>query len=73
MITHSPKEVERVKKGLQSLSIDERTRKIIEYRYGTNDGIARSLEAVGRVFGLTRERIRQIEAKFLDTMRKAKI
>jgi len=46
-----------------------RERKIIEMRFGLNDGIGHTLEEVGREFGVTRERIRQIEAKVLQKMR----
>ncbi len=46
-----------------------RERKIIEMRFGLRDGIGHTLEEVGREFGVTRERIRQIEAKVLQKMR----
>jgi RNA polymerase primary sigma factor len=46
-----------------------RERKIIEMRFGLNDGIGHTLEEVGKEFGVTRERIRQIEAKVLQKMR----
>jgi RNA polymerase primary sigma factor len=46
-----------------------RERKIIEMRFGLADGIGHTLEEVGREFGVTRERIRQIEAKVLQKMR----
>jgi RNA polymerase primary sigma factor len=44
-------------------------RKILELRYGLQDGITRTLEEVGREFGVTRERIRQIEAKTQEKIR----
>src|SRR3989338_4712603 len=43
--------------------------KIIEMRFGLRDGIGHTLEEVGKEFGVTRERIRQIEAKVLQKMR----
>ncbi|MCD4705312.1 RNA polymerase sigma factor RpoD, partial [bacterium] len=43
-----------------------REQKILEMRFGLTDGIAHTLEEVGREFGVTRERIRQIEAKSLQ-------
>ncbi len=46
-----------------------RERKIIEMRFGLRDGIGHTLEEVGMEFGVTRERIRQIEAKVLQKMR----
>ena len=46
-----------------------RERKIIEMRFGLADGIGHTLEEVGKEFGVTRERIRQIEAKVLQKMR----
>jgi RNA polymerase primary sigma factor len=52
---------------LQHLS--ERERKVLELRFGLNDGHQRTLEEVGQEFGVTRERIRQIEAKALRKLR----
>ncbi|EKD63135.1 MAG: hypothetical protein ACD_51C00333G0006 [uncultured bacterium] len=52
---------------LQYLS--PRERKIIEMRFGLKDGIGHTLEEVGKEFGVTRERIRQIEAKVLQKLR----
>ncbi len=52
---------------LNDLSVKER--KIIEMRYGLLDGVNHTLEEVGREFGVTRERIRQIEAKVHDKIR----
>jgi RNA polymerase primary sigma factor len=50
-------------------SLTERERKVLELRFGLGDGAARTLEDVGRQFRVTRERIRQIEAKALRKMR----
>ena len=47
----------------------ERERKVIELRFGLKDGHSRTLEEVGREFGVTRERIRQIESKTLAKLR----
>ena len=43
-----------------------REQKILEMRFGLGDGVAHTLEEVGQEFGVTRERIRQIEAKALE-------
>ena len=52
-----------------SHQLNERERKVLEYRYGLNDGNEMTLEEVAKVFGLTKERIRQIEAKALRKLR----
>ena len=49
--------------------LSERERRVLEMRFGLDDGRARTLEEVGREFGVTRERIRQIEAKALRKLR----
>ena len=50
-------------------SLSERERKVLEMRFGLSDGQGRTLEEVGLAFGVTRERIRQIEAKALRKLR----
>ena len=49
--------------------LTERESKILEMRFGLDDGVTHTLEEVGKVFGVTRERIRQIEAKALEKIR----
>ncbi|MCQ2388600.1 MAG: sigma-70 family RNA polymerase sigma factor [Kiritimatiellae bacterium] len=58
---------EQLHKALSSLSVRER--KIVDYRFGLSDGRSRTLEEVGRIFNVTRERVRQIEAKALRKLR----
>ena len=50
-------------------SLTERERRVLELRFGLGDGYSRTLEEVGKQFKVTRERIRQIEAKALRKMR----
>jgi RNA polymerase primary sigma factor len=50
-------------------SLSRREQKVLELRFGLGDGYSRTLEEVGRDFNVTRERIRQIEAKALRKMR----
>ncbi len=50
-------------------TLTERERKILVLRFGINDGCPRTLEEVGNVFRVTRERVRQIEAKALKKLR----
>jgi len=58
---------DQVKEILSDLSLKER--KILEMRHGLIDGITHTLEEVGKEFGVTRERIRQIEAKAHERIR----
>ncbi len=58
---------EQLSKVLEGLA--ERERKVISLRFGLEDGHPRTLEEVGREFGVTRERIRQIESKTLAKLR----
>jgi RNA polymerase primary sigma factor len=46
-----------------------REQKILEMRFGLTDGVAHTLEEVGKEFGVTRERIRQIEAKAMEKIK----
>ena len=50
-------------------SLTERERNVIKLRFGLDDGKTRTLEEVGKEFDVTRERIRQIEAKALRKLR----
>ncbi len=58
---------EELSNALESLT--ERERQVVKLRFGLEDGRARTLEEVGREFNVTRERIRQIEAKALRKLR----
>ena len=58
---------ERIRKILEDLS--PREQKILGMRFGLDDGVTHTLEEVGKQFGVTRERIRQIEAKALARIR----
>jgi len=58
---------ERLKEILVDLT--PREQKILSMRFGLDDGITHTLEEVGKEFGVTRERIRQIEAKSLERIR----
>ena len=58
---------ERLRDILNTLT--DRERQVVDYRYGLSDGYSRTLEEVGRLFNVTRERIRQIEAKALRKLR----
>jgi RNA polymerase primary sigma factor len=53
-------------------SLGEREQAVVRLRYGLDDGEARTLEEVGRHFGVTRERVRQIEAKTLAKLRRGR-
>jgi len=51
------------------LTLTDRERQVLDYRFGLTDGYSRTLEEVGKQFNVTRERIRQIEAKALRKLR----
>jgi len=72
--TMSPEEyatIEMLKEELSGvlLTLTEREEKVLRLRFGLDDGQCRTLEEVGQVFNVTRERIRQIEAKALRKLR----
>ena len=52
------------------VDLTDREQKILKMRFGLEDGVSHTLEEVGKAFGVTRERIRQIEAKSLEKIRK---
>lgn len=76
---HAPPSVERlVELQLQHEKIDrllrslgQREEQLIRIRYGFYDGVARTLQETGDHFGITRERVRQLEARALDRLRRA--
>lgn len=59
--------IEAIEQALDELN--ERERAIVRLRFGLDDGEVRTLEEVGQAFGVTRERIRQIESKTLQKLR----
>ena len=72
--TMSPEEyatTEMLKEELSGvlLTLTDREEKVLRLRFGLDDGQCRTLEEVGQIFGVTRERIRQIEAKALRKLR----
>ena len=62
-----PPKAEQLEEVLETLTIREK--RVLELRFGLEDGRSRTLEEVGQHFGVTRERIRQIEAKALRKLR----
>ena len=60
-----------LKEQLQTIldSLSTRERAVLEMRFGLKDGEAHTLEEVGKAFGVTRERVRQIESKALRKLR----
>jgi RNA polymerase primary sigma factor len=63
-----------LRKYIKEIIVDlsPREQKILDIRFGLSDGVAHTLEEVGEVFGVTRERIRQIEARALERIRQLK-
>ena len=58
--------IQKIKKALENTPMQERYRAIVRYRLGLDDMIVHTLEETGKMFGLTRERIRQIEVKTIE-------
>ena len=50
-------------------TLDEREMQVITMRYGLDDGQPRTLDQIGRAFGLSRERVRQIEREVMSKLR----
>ena len=74
MMTHQPQDVAAytmLKEQLNDVmsTLTPREAKVLRLRFGLDDGKARTLEEVGKEFDVTRERIRQIEAKALRKLR----
>lgn len=59
----------RFKECIEKTPLSEKERKVVIYRLGLEDATLHTLEETGKMFGVTRERIRQIEAKTLEKMR----
>jgi DNA-directed RNA polymerase sigma subunit (sigma70/sigma32) len=59
-------------KGGMDAVLDERQRQVLILRWGLEDGVPQTLTAVGRQFGVTPERIRQIEAKAIRMLKAAR-
>lgn len=63
---------EEIEEGMSAI-LNERQRRVIRLRFGFVDGTGKTLEEIGKEFGITRERVRQIEEKALKRMRSSKI
>lgn len=59
----------KIKKAYKEAPLADRERRILEFRLGLDDGVRHTLAETGKLFGLTRERIRQIELKAIGRMR----
>jgi RNA polymerase primary sigma factor len=55
------------------LELNEREQEVVRLRFGLDDGRIRTLEEVGQIFGVTRERVRQIEMKTLAKLRQPSV
>ena len=62
--------MEQLREGLENLmgGLKNREQEVLKMRYGFDDGVEKTLEEVGQVFGVTRERIRQIESKAIKKL-----
>ena len=71
LLRQTPQLISMLKEQLVEVldTLTEREQKVLKLRFGLEDGRARTLEEVGRRFEVTRERIRQIEAKALRKLR----
>ena len=67
--SHTARELLKSELGKIMSELSDRERNIIKMRFGLEDEITHTLEEVGKAFGVTRERIRQIEAKTLEKLR----
>lgn len=57
---------EKIKKAVQDAPLSLRDKKVLAFRFGFDDNICRTLEETGKMFGVVRERIRQIENRVLE-------
>lgn len=69
MNTDIEKTRQEIQGAFKKAGLGDRERKVIDYRFGLTDNIVHTLAETGRLFGVTRERIRQIEAKALLKIR----
>ena len=59
-------DIEKVTKFIDVIPVfSSKERAVVKYRHGLTDGVTHTLEETGKLFGVTRERIRQIEAKVM--------
>ena len=65
--------IKRYRADKDSLKLTSREMQIFELRFGITDGQSKTLEETGKAFGVTRERIRQIETKLLGKLRTLKL